>query len=105
MSIWFDHIKAVRKKCPNLSFKEALIEAKKTYNKISKTTKPIKNCKTSSKFKKVSRKSKKTRKLKSRTGMRRIASRRSVRGKKPRNIYGKLSKKFKCINYPKAKGC
>ena len=35
MSAWMEHVKAVRKKCPNLSFKDALKEAKKTYNPLN----------------------------------------------------------------------
>ena len=101
MSVWSEHVKNVQKKCPNLSFKEVLQEAKKTYNKSSKSTKPIKSCKESSKNKG----SGKTRK-------RRMTKRRKTMGKKrigkkkqTKSVYKHLSKKFKCINYPKARGC
>lgn len=101
MSVWSEHVKIVQKKCPNLSFKEVLQEAKKTYSKTSKSAKPIKYCKTNSK----NRRSKTTKKRFMPKGRKTMGKKRNTGKNKTKSVYKDLSKKFKCINYPRAKGC
>lgn len=109
MSIWIDHIKATRKKCPELSYKEAMIEAKKTYNKNTKKTAPV-VCKSS---KSLSLKSKghpkskrKSRKTKKSPRKSKGKGRKSAKGKRRTAKYKKkVPKKFKCKLYPNAPDC
>ena len=104
MSVWLDHVKATRKKCPGMSFKEVLIEAKKTYNKSTKIAVPV-ECKTSKKSRKSKNLSKKTK-----SKRRRRKTRKTVKGKKRKSVKGKrkthkVPKKFKCKLYPNAPNC
>ena len=101
MSVWLDHVKATRKNCPGMSFKEVLIQAKKTYNKSTKKAGPV-ECKTSKNPRKLKGLSKKTK--------RRRRRRKSAKGKKRRSVKGKrktrkVPKKFKCKLYPNAPEC
>jgi len=100
MSVWLDHVKATRKKCPGMSFKEVLIEAKKTYNKSTKKAGPV-VCKSSSKKSRKSKKS--TKKAKSRRRRRRKTGKSKKTNSKTKKH--KVPKKFKCKLYPNAPHC
>lgn len=89
MSVWLNHVKETRKKCPGMSFKEVLKEAKKTYNKKTKTAGPVVCAK---KGKSVKRKSKRVRRRKSKS-------------RKGRRKTSKLSRNFKCKMFPNAPYC
>ena len=108
MSVWLDHVKATRKKCPGMSFKEVLIEAKKTYNKSTKTAGPV-VCKSSSKkstkSKKPSSRPKKAKGRKSRKSRKSRKRRRTGKGKGKKTKKHKVPKKFKCKLYPNAPDC
>ena len=100
MSVWLDHVKATRKNCPGMSFKEVLKVAAKTYNKQTKKAGPV-TCKKPS-LKKKSRKVRKTRK--SRKGKSR-KSRGKGKGKSRSRKTRKVPNKFKCKLYPNAPNC
>lgn len=118
MSVWLDHIKATRKKCPELSYKEAMIEAKKTYNKSTKkagpvvckssskdsseTKKPSKRDRPSKKAKGKGKKSRKSKRRKTKKGKRAAKGRRTAKSKTRKH---KVPKKFKCKLYPNAPDC
>ena len=110
MSVWLDHVKATRKKCPGMSFKEVLIEAKKTYNKSSKKAGPV-VCKSpskkSTKSKKPSKRAKKAKGKKSRKSRKTRKRRRTGKGRKTnsKTKKHKVPKKFKCKLYPNAPDC
>ena len=97
MSVWLDHVKATRKTCPGMSFKEVLKLAAKTYNKQTKKAGPV-TCKKPSIKNNPARKVRKTRKIKSKSG--KGKSRRRAKGKTR-----KVPKKFKCKLYPNAPNC
>jgi hypothetical protein len=106
MSVWMDHVKEVRKKCPGMSFKHVLQEAKKTYNKKTQTTKAVTSCSNHTKNKKegsVKRKksSKRKKSLRTRKGKGRGKSRKG-RGKTMKH---KVPKGFRCKAYPNGRGC
>ena len=109
MNKWLMHVKETKKKCPNMSLKEVLKAAKKTYNKETKTASPVKSCnKTTTLNKGKSRKSRKSRKSKKRKVRKQTRSRkgksRKRRGKgKSRKM--KVSKRALCSVYPNAPGC
>ena len=60
---WFDHLKAVRKANPNLSLKEAMMAAKKSYKKLTEPAIAVHKVNKSHKVKK-SHKMKKSHKVK-----------------------------------------
>lgn len=98
MSVWLDHVKATRKKCPGMSFKEVLMEAKKTYNKSTKTAGPV-ACKSSKKPRKSKKSTKKAK---------RKRRRKTIKGRRKRTAKSKkhkVPKKFKCKLYPNAPNC
>ena len=106
MTVWMEHVKSVRKKCPNISFKEALTEAKKTYNKGTSSSKGEIVCPKKSNQPKISGRPKKSRR-KSR-GKSRGKSRRRTRGRsrgrsKSRRL--KVSKKARCGVFGNGPGC
>ena len=102
MSVWLDHVKATRKKCPGMSFKEVLIEAKKTYNKSTKKAGPV-VCKSPSK--KPSKRAKRAKGRKSRKSRKTRKSKRRRTGKGRKTKKHKVPKKFKCKLYPNAPDC
>ena len=113
MSVWLDHVKETRKKCPGMSFKEVLKEAKKTYDKNTKKAGPV-VCKSSSqksshtkKPSKRARSSKRAKGRKSRKTKRKKRKSLSKKGKgrgRSRTLK-KIPKRFKCKMYPNAPNC
>lgn len=106
MSVWLDHVKETRKKCPGMPFKDVLKEAKKTYDKKTKTAGPV-VCKstksTKSKSKRPKRSTKKKRKRKRKT----MGKGRGRKGKAKtlKKTSRKIPKKFKCKMFPNAPNC
>ena len=111
MSVWLDHVKETRKKCPGMSFKEVLKEAKKTYDKNTKKAGPV-VCKSSSqkstdkkKPSKRARPSKRAKGRKSRKTKRKKRKSVSKRGRGRSKTFKKIPKRFKCKMYPNAPNC
>lgn len=104
MTAWMEHVKAVRKKCPNLSFKDALKEAKKTYNKGTSSSKGEIVCpKKSSRPKKSTKRRTRRKSRRKSRGKSRRKTRGKSRGSKSRRL--KVSKKARCSVFKNAPGC
>jgi len=113
MSVWMDHVKEVRKKCPGMSFKHVLQEAKKTYNKKTQTASDVTSCSNHMKRKGLSKKRKgRGKTMKSRKGRGKTMKSRKGRGKTMKSKKGrgktmkhKVPKGFRCKAYPNGRGC